>query len=248
MAGYGTTLQTPPEFDPLIRVLMRAAQRRARTLGLRMTYRRHPREDQTEWDMIVDGNGYLIAAWSQWLDRDLPVVAEGFVGIGEGRQARNVAVSLVARWTGWCVGDEECTTISSGGSDEVGWFWPVINVPEPSSPLAPRLIISDSLVARWIVGDLPEEIAIEELHTAIEGLFRAVLGGGKGRWPMLFAKAVAAGHLQTADKTTLHSFNIRYRNRLKHQALALTDAERVHVNALMRDVLGITERLITSIK
>ncbi len=248
MAGYGTTLEAPPRLDPLIRALMLAAQRRARSLGLRMKYRFHPGGDSTEWDLSVDGNGYLIAAWSQQLERDLPLVAEGYVGPGAGRQARNVAVSFVARWIAWCVGDEERTTISASGRDQVRWLWPVMDIPEPPSPLAARLAISDSLVARWIVGDLSEEVAIEELHTSMEGLLRVLLGVGKGpNWPTLLTDAEAAGLLAAADSATLGTFNTLHRNRLKHQALALTDSEREIVAEVMRDVLGIGERLLAKL-
>ena len=249
MAGYGTTLEAPPHLDLLIRALLRAAQRRARSLGLRMKYRCHPGGDVTRWDISIRGNGYVIAAWSQWLKRDLPVVAEGFVGIGDGYQARNAAISLVARWTGWCVGDEENVTVSTNGSDRVGWFWPVLDIPEAPSLLAPRLRISDGLIARWMVGDLPEEVAIEELHTAIEGLLRSVLRVGRGpNWPRLLLSAESAGFLSATASATLGSFNALHRNRLKHQALALTGPEREVVKDLLSEVLVIGERLLRNIE
>lgn len=207
-----------------------------------MRYRRSDDGARTSWEVTVDGNGYLIAAWSQWLERDLPVVAEGFVGVGAGSVARNVAVSLVARWTGWCVGEEERTAVSSTGSDRIRWFWPVIDVPDPPSRLADRLAISDGLVARWLVGDLPEEVAIEELHTAVEGLLKSLVGNGK--WPQLLARAEAAGTLSSTDKSTLDVFNVAYRVHLKHQTRALADNERTKANELMHEVLAITERLL----
>jgi hypothetical protein len=245
MAGYGTTLEADAQFDPLIRALMLAAQRRARSLGLRMKYRSHPGEGRTDWELSVDGNGYLIAAWSQQLERDLPLVAEGYVGVGEGRQARNAAVSFVARWIAWCVGDEERTVITTTGSDRVRWLWPVMDIPEPPSPLAARLAISDSLVARWLVGDLPEEVAIEELHTSVEGLLRVLLGVGKGpNWPALLTAAESAGVLKPMESATLGTFNVLYRNHLKHQALALSNSDRATAGEVMRQVLQIGERLL----
>ena len=248
MAGYGRTLEANAQLDPLIRALMLAAQRRARSLGLRMKYRSHPGEGRTAWDLSVDGNGYLIAAWSQQLERDLPLVAEGYVGVGEGRQARNVAVSFVARWIACCVGDEERRVISTSGGDRVRWIWPVMDIPELPSPLAARLEISDSLVARWIVGDIPEEVAIEELHTSAEGLLRVLLGVGKGpNWPTLLTAAGTAGLLTAAESTTLGSFNVLYRNRLKHQALAMSDSDRVNATEVMKRVLDISERLLAKL-
>jgi hypothetical protein len=242
MAGYGTTLQAPTKFDPLIRALLRAAQRRARTLNLRMQYRRHEGDGATNWDVTVDGNGYMIAAWSQWLERDLPIVAEGYAGYGAGRPARNIAVSLVARWTGWSVGGEERTAITATGADHGRWYWPVIDVPDPPDPLEPRLAISDGLIARWIAKDLPEEVAIEELHTAVEGLLRSIVG--KGKWPQLLAKAETKGKLTSSERTSLDAFNVLYRIRLKHQVKALEEPERTTARDVMYEVLGITERLL----
>jgi hypothetical protein len=211
-----------------------------------MRYRRHQNAGaKTDWDLVVDGNGYVIAAWSQQLHRDLPVVAEGFVGSGEGRIARSVAESLVARWTDWCVGESENTMISSTGNDTGRFFWPVIEVPIPPDPLEPRLAISDDLVGRWIVGNLPEEVAIEELHTSVEGLLRRLLGVGKGpNWPTLLTKARSSGYISETDGGILTSFNTLYRNRLKHQAEALIDDEREAASQTMWMVLGICEGLL----
>ena len=245
MAGYGTTLSAPSQFDQLIRALMRAAQRRARSTGLRMRYRCQPASGHTDWDISVDGNGYVIAAWSQQLARDLPVVAEGFVGDGEGRRARNIAVSLVARWTDWCVGDSENTTVSATGSDKGKFFWPVIDVPVPPHALAPRLAQADELVGRWIVQDIPPEAAIEELHTSVEGVLRSILGVGKGpNWPALLDRAERAGFIAEPDRLALESFSTLYRTRLKHHALAVAEAERVATTNVMWDVLGICESLL----
>lgn len=242
MAGYGTTLQCPEEFDELVRTLMLAAQRKARAIELHMRYRRHVNGAITDWDINVDGNGYLIAAWSQWLARELPTVAEGFPGLGSRTLERNVAVSLVARWTGWCVGDEERTDIRATGHDRVRRLWPVIDVPEPPSPLAARLVIADGVIARWIVGDLPEELAIEEVHTAVEGLLRSLVGTGK--WPVLLRNAETTGILESAEKTSLHNFNVLYRIRLKHNLAALNDAERATARESLYEVLNVCKRLL----
>ena len=120
-----------------------------------------------------------------------------------------------------------------------------MDIPEFPSPIAARLAISDSLVARWLVGDIPEEVAIEELHTSAEGLLRVLLGVGKGpNWPTLLTAAEAAGMLSAADSATLGTFNLLYRNRLKHQALALSESERATAAEVMKQVLEIGERLL----
>ncbi|MCU1494520.1 MAG: hypothetical protein JWO62_2284 [Acidimicrobiaceae bacterium] len=189
MAGYGTSLFVAPTFDPLVRALLHAAQRRAKALGLRLHYSRRDAGSTSEWEISVDGPGGRIASWAYQIERDLPVVAEGYTGSGSGKQAQAVAHSLVARWVGWCVGGEEDTTIKVTGSDRSNWFWPIIDIPTPPCPLAARMALSDSIVARWITGDLPEEIAIEELHTVVEALLRSLKPNGKGDWPALLAHA-----------------------------------------------------------
>jgi len=208
-----------------------------------MRYRCHLGDPSTAWDVTVDGNGYMIAAWAQWLERELPIVAEGFVGEGCGRAARNVADSLVARWTGWCVGDEERTRISASGRDVPGWLWPILDIPEATSPLEPRLRICDELIGRWLVGDLPEEVAIEELHTAAEGLLKSLPGVGGG-WTKLLATAMANGYISDSEKSVLNRFNVQYRIALKHRLLALGDSDRENAKETMNSVIMILERLL----
>jgi len=245
MAGYGTTLIGSSEFDPLIRALLIAAQRRARASGLRMRYRRYPKRQETEWELNVHGNGFVIAAWSQQLERDLPVVAEGYTGAGAGAAARNVATSLVSRWVAWCVGEEEDTTISANGRDAAAWIWPVIEFPPRTDALGPRLQISDSLIARWLVGDLPDEVAIEELHTVVEGLLRQCLALGRGpNWPSLLTRAEGTGLITARERSDLEDFNSLYRNRLKHRAKALSSSERVAVKDALTEVIMSAERLL----
>jgi hypothetical protein len=225
---------------------MRAAQRRARALDLRMSFRRRPAGAQTAWSITVDGNGYRIAAWSQQLARDLPIVAEGYTALRPNESARNLATSLVARWTAWCVGEEEYTTVSLDGRDRVRWIWPIIDFPERKQRLNPRLLISDELIGRWMTGDLPEEVAIEEFHTAIEALLRHLQKVGRGpSWPTLLGRAKSRGDLSSADARTLTRFNDLHRNRLKHEGSALTAAERKGVKQVLLDVLVITERLLS---
>lgn len=245
MAGYGATLRASAELDLLLRTLLRAGQRRARALNLEMTYRSSRQGNQTNWDVWVDGSGYLIAAWSQWIERELPIVAEGFAEKPSGRRAVYAALSLVARWMGLCVGDEERVLITTNGSDLVGWFWPVIDVPNASHRLAARLTLSDKIIARWLVGDLPEETAIEELHTAMEGLFRSLLGSRKGNWPSLLDRAEKAGYIASTQSATLNTFNAIYRNRLKHEAETLTDSERERAREAMYDVIGIADAVLS---
>ena len=248
MAGYGTDVTASSQYDDLLRALLTAAQRRARAIGLRMSFRRQSRGALTDWSLIVDGNGYLIAAWSQQLERDLPVVAEGYVGTARNSEARHLATSLVARWIDWCVGDndDEKATVSTHGRDRVRWIWPVLDIPHEASPLYARLVISDELIGRWIVGELPEELAIEEFHTTIEALLRHLTDlGPTATWPPLLGRSKRLGYLSGAEGRTLHSFNRLHRNRVKHEGLALSVPERAQARAVLYDVLTIAERLLS---
>jgi hypothetical protein len=211
-----------------------------------MRYRRRPLGDVTAWDVDVDGNGYRIAAWSQQLARDLPRVAEGYSGAGAGRAAQSVATSLVARWIEWCVGDDQATDrVTDNGRDEPRWFWPVIDVPDRDDPMYPRLLLADELIGQWIVHELPAEVVIEELHTAVEALLRRRLNAKRGtKWPVLLRTASARGLISVGDAQRLDRFASAHRNRLKHEAHAIPEAESGIVRALLHDVLAVTEHLL----
>lgn len=81
--------------------------------------------------------------------------------------ARRVAQSLVARFVAQCVGDEvESDRALTSTSDPVAYRWSVIDVPALEHALGPRLWVSDEVIARWMTGDMPVELAVEEVHTA----------------------------------------------------------------------------------
>lgn len=213
-----------------------------------MTFRRTRQGKRTDWDMVVAGNGYSIAAWSQQLERDLPTVAEGYVGDIRTRVARNIATSLVARWAEWCVGNDEAPmTVIASGRDVVRWIFPVIDFPERPHALYERLVISDTMVGRWIVvGELPEEIAIEELHTVVEALLRHLLASGPGpNWPTLLGRAKRVHLLSGEDGRTLDGFNRLHRNRLKHDGQALIGPQRPEARRVLYGVLTAVERLLS---
>jgi hypothetical protein len=213
-----------------------------------MRYRRRPLGDVTAWDVGVDGNGYRIAAWSQQLARDLPRVAEGYSGAGAGRAARFVATSFVARWTELCLGDDQATDrVTDNGRDAPRWFWPVIDVPDSDDPMYPRLVLADGLIGQWLVHELPAEVVIEELHTAVEALLRRRLSAKRGtKWPMLLRTARARGLISSGDVQRLDRFAIAHRNRLKHEARAIPEAESGTVRDLLYDVLTVTEHLLST--
>ena len=64
--------------------------------------------------------------------------------------------------------------------DEARVFWPLLDPPDLGHELAARLTVADELLARWMVGDLPDETGVEEMQTAIEIVLRGLLGEVSG--------------------------------------------------------------------
>ncbi len=88
--------------------------------------------------------------------------------------------SYVARFVALSVGDDvESGRVLTTKSDPVAYRWSVIDVPALEHVLGPRLWVSDEIIARWMTGDMPDELAVEEVHTAAEAVLRHVLAAGK---------------------------------------------------------------------
>ena len=95
-------------------------------------------------------------------------------------------------------------------------FWPLLDPPDFGHDLAARLTLADELIARWLVGDLPDETGIEEIHTAIEITLRRVLDAGNTvRFPALIDRAVQRGLITQVDGKVLVDLNKR-RVQIKH--------------------------------
>jgi hypothetical protein len=79
--------------------------------------------------------------------------------------------------------------------DESRVFWPLLDPPDLEHDLAARLTLADELLARWMVGDLPDETGVEEMQTAIEIVLRRVLRAGQHvSFPKLADRAGARAH------------------------------------------------------
>ncbi len=245
MAGYDARFEAPGWAAPLMRVLLRAAQRRATALRLEMHYR-SPTSRTTTWYLSIDGNGNRIAAWAQQLERELPIVAEGFPGPPDNPARRRLfAESLVARLVEYCVGPDNGYDIAIRTStpDPVQWVWPILWYVD-NAELTPRAVMADELLARWIVGDVPEEIVVEELHTIAEALLRESLGAGRRvRWPELLKRSRDGELLAEASTSLLEQLNREYRNRLKHRGEALGEEEREQVRAMLFETIGALDAL-----
>lgn len=233
MAGYGTSVRVPVEFDGLVSALLSAAQRRGTPLDLRVRFARNPSVSQwrhlelRSWELAVDGRGWRIAAWAHQLERDLPVVAEGWTGPSAGRRAVRVAESFVARWIDWCVGADDFVDdrVRISARDINRWRWPIFDLPEPYEGNE-RVWLADEVCSRWVTGDIPDEIMIEELHTAIEQVLRRALSPGKrANFPTLLDAAEQEGLLGEDGKSVLKHLSREWRNALKHRGKTIADRD-----------------------
>jgi hypothetical protein len=248
VAGYGTSVEVPEAYDELTRALLRAAQRRGRALDLDVRYRRRLGSSLgwASWELSANGAGVLIAAWVRQLERELPIVAEGFTGAGAGRSAVRVVRSFVARYIEWCVGDalgEVRDRVVLGRDDEARVFWPLLDPPDLGHEFAARLTLADALLARWMVGDLPDETGIEEMHTAIEIVLRRVLRAGRRvSFPGLADRAVEHSLIDIHDRSVLVDLNDR-RVDIKHHGGVIPPEAQADVSAVLHDAAWVLERL-----
>ena len=252
VAGYGTSIEVPAVYDQLSRALLRAAQRRGRALDLEVRFRKRssPSPGWTSWELTADGHSVHVAAWARQIERELPVVAEGYTGAGSGRAAVRLAGSLVARFIEFCVGgmlEAVPDRVVLHRQDDARVFWPLLDPPDLGHDLAARLTLADELIARWLVGDLPDETGIEEIHTAIEIVLRRVLDAGERvPFPDLIRTAAERELITQEDHDVLVDLNKR-RVQIKHHGGVIPpDAETETastLNASMR-VLDRIERCL----
>lgn len=248
MVGYGTRVEVPESYDDLTRSLLRAAQRRGRALDLTVRYRRLPGRSAgwTSWDLAVDGGSVRIAAWARQLERELPVVAEGFTGVGAGRPAVRIARSFVARFIEWCVGariGEVGDRVVLTRDDEARVFWPLLDPPNLGHELAARLTLADELLARWMVGDLPDEVGVEEMQTAIEIVLRRILSAGQRvSFPELADRAVEQAVIGEDDRRVLVHLNKR-RVEIKHHGGVIPPESEVEARSVLYSAAEVLDQI-----
>jgi hypothetical protein len=248
VAGYGTSVEVPEAYDELTGTLLRAAQRRGRALDLTVRYRRRPgpSADWTSWELTANGAGVRIAAWARQLERELPIVAEGFTGVGAGRSAVRIARSLVARFIEWCVGDmlgEVGEKVVLTRDDDARVFWPLLDPPDLGHELAARLTLADELLARWMVGDLPDETGVEEMQTAIEIVLRRVLGAGQRvPFPELAERAAKHALIDEDDRRVLVDLNNR-RVEIKHHGGVIPPESKDDARAVLYSAAWVLEQI-----
>ena len=248
VAGYGTSIEVPSTYDQLSRALLRAAQRRGRVLSLAVRFRKRssPSPGWTSWELTVDGHSVHIAAWARQIERELPVVAEGYTCTGSGRSAVRLAGSLVARFIESCVGgtlEAVPTKVVLHRQDDARVFWPLLDPPDLEHDLAARLALADELIARWLVGDLPDETGIEETHTAIEIVLRRVLDAGKSvQFPDLVGRAAERGLITQEDHGVLVDLNKR-RVQIKHRGGVIPPAAEAEAASTLHASMRMLDRI-----
>ena len=77
-----------------------------------------------------------------------------------------------------------------------------------------------------MIDDLPDEIGLEEMHTAIEIVLRTVLAAGNNaRFPQLLERAETAGIIDEDDRAALTRLNDHRRTVKHHGGVIPTDDE-----------------------
>lgn len=251
VAGYQCFVDVPSDWDDLVSVLRSSARSRAKALSLRLEFQRRGAPSGhgpacTRWSIGVDGNGYRIAAWVRQLEREWPIVAEGYVSQPT-RDAQRVATSLLARWVDQLIGDGAATTtvpiVDPRVDDPVSWLWPVFDFPE-GLVITPRLALADEVFAQHITGSIGPELVVEEVHTALEAILRHVTNADRDRWTRLLAKATDQGLLTAPERDVVKRFNDRIRVGLKHDALTVPKDEQSELLATVAEVVQIAELVV----
>ena len=196
----------------------------------------------------MDGHSIHIAAWARQIERELPLVAEGYTCAGSGRPAVRLAASFVARFIEFCVGEMlevVPTRVALHREDDARVFWPLLDPPDLGHDLAARLTLADEMIARWLVGDLPDETGIEEIQTAIEIVLRRVLHAGESvRFPTLARRAAQRGLITQEDHDVLVDLNER-RVQIKHHGGVIPPEAETEAKSTLKASLWVLDRIET---
>ena len=196
----------------------------------------------------MDGHGDHIAAWARQIERELPLVAEGYTCAGSGRSAVRLAVSLAARFIESCVGEAlevAPARVVLHREDDARVFWPRLDLPDSEHDLAARLTLADEMIARWLVRDLPDETGIEEIHTAIEIVLRRVLAAGeRDPFPSLIRTAAQSGLITQEDHDVLVDLNER-RVQIKHRGGVIPPEAETEAVSTLNASLWVFDRIET---
>ena len=199
MAGFDFFFRNADNLAPYVDACIRAAKSRSRQLGCRW------RVQQLEDDVVrcvVDGQSRRLDLLGRALEQDLPTVCEGVRGELAPRQARQIGTGFAELYLkGRDVdhADDEVQVLRK--RHESSLYYPLydfVNAGRGTPALRARLRVTEDIVTDFGLGRYPDEVLLEELHTALEQTLRLLLLGTvqeRAHWPALVSTAKAQGFL-----------------------------------------------------
>lgn len=166
MASFDFEFRFTSKAAPIVQACLMAARRRARALGI--SWRQRTRGDRVH--VMIDGNTRQLDILGERLERDLPLVAEGVTAAYPPARRRQFGLGVADMYLRGRDTEEDGILDLHGVTKTRYWFALVDEI--DSDILSPnvqaRLIVTNSVVVGWHLGDFPPEVVLEELHAACE--------------------------------------------------------------------------------
>ena len=104
-------------------------------------------------------------------------------------------------------------------------------------------MLADELLARWMVGDLPDETGVEEMQTAIEIVLRRTLGAGQRvSFPELADRACKQGLFDEGGRRVLADLNSQ-RVQIKHHGGVIPAEAKESARSMLHSAASTLEHL-----
>ncbi|GAA1818297.1 hypothetical protein HC028_17220 [Planosporangium flavigriseum] len=171
MAGFDATFTFDPKHAALLGEIFQAARRRARPMFVRWRSRVSSTDGHAY--VVLDGNTFQLDIFLERLRRDLPAIAEAVPAGRSPAWRRKFANGLVDILTKY-----RCSYYDRYDADYVprlravtrSSVWPVHSLwmGEQHQDLWARLVVTEEIISGWLLDEIPPEVVVEELHTAIE--------------------------------------------------------------------------------
>lgn len=204
MAGFDFEFTYDADHMRLVTASLEAAKRRARVLGISMRVR-HERERGLVL-VTVNGQSRRLDLLGVRLERDLPSVAEGVPIAASPRRRRALGLGLADMYLRGRDMSTEGPMRLQAVSDTRYWFSPFGLSYEAHSQLGARLRVTETVFIDWLFGEVPAEVALEEMHTGFELVLNELVNRRSKK--LSFAELVEAaeeqGHLEGFDRMWAH--------------------------------------------
>lgn len=167
VAGFDFEFRYTPHQQPLLAVCLKAAQSRARRLGISW---RNNRGTPGALRCIVDGNGRRLDVLGHALERDLPQVAEGAGHVPMSPQQRRRLGLGFADLYGRGLDVRSDGPWLWRGASQTRYFFAPFAVAWDDAPgnLYARLTVTEGVLVDWYFQRIAPVVLLEELHTACE--------------------------------------------------------------------------------